>query len=72
MPMGDPHCTIGLPSGLQGLNDPRGALQCSSRHQPPWRGRGVRRGVAGGRSKNFSLLGAFLNSLFHSEHFECT
>ena len=42
--------------------EPMGGLQFSSRHQPP------RRGLRG--RKNFSILGAFLNSPFHSEHFE--
>ena len=47
-----------------------GGLKFSSRHQPPRRGRGVREG--GGRRKFFSILWAFLNSPFHSEHFEYT
>ena len=48
----------------------RGGLQFSSRPQPPQRGRGVQRGEGG--QKLFSILGAFLNSPFHSEHFEYT
>ena len=48
----------------------RGGLQFSSRPYPPWRGRaGLGRG---GGAKNFSILGAFWNSPFHSEHFEYT
>ena len=55
--------------------EPWGVLQFSSRHQPPRRGRGgggSGTGGGGGSRKSFSISGAFLNSPFHSEHFEYT
>ena len=65
-------------AGRRGMSVPRrtlakgeggmGGLQSSSRHQPPaWAG-GSGRG--GGGRKFVSILGAFLNFPFHSEHFE--